>query len=131
MSYQQIEKLEKSPNDRKRKKQMRTKKISAVMCMVVVLAVLCCVPVYASGDVAGAIEVTWDTASKQIKAVVDHVVFPAIDLVLAVFFFGKLGTAYFDYRKHGQFEWAAPAILFACLVFTLTAPLYIWQILGI
>lgn len=86
MSYQQIEKLEKSPNDRKRKKQMRTKKISAVMCMVVVLAVLCCVPVYASGDVAGAIEGTWDTASKQIKAVVDHVVFPAIDLVLAVFF---------------------------------------------
>ena len=56
---------------------------------------------------------------------------PAIDLILAVFFFGKLGTAYFDYRKHGQFEWAAPAILFACLVFTLTAPLYIWQILGI
>ena len=84
-----------------------------------------------TGDVAGAIEGTWDTASKQIKAVVDHVVFPAIDLVLAVFFFGKLGTAYFDYRKHGQFEWAAPAILFACLVFTLTAPLYIWQILGI
>ena len=95
---------------------MRTKKISAVMCMVFVLVVLFCVPVY---------------ASQQIKTVVDHVVFPAIDLILAVFFFGKLGTAYFDYRKHGQFEWAAPAILFACLVFTLTAPLYIWQILGI
>ena len=56
---------------------------------------------------------------------------PAIDLILAVFFFAKLGTAYFDYRKHGQFEWAAPAILFACLVFTLTAPTYIWKILGI
>ena len=66
----------------------------------------------------------------QIRAVVDHVVFPAIDLVLAVFFFGKLGTAYFDFRKHGQFEWSGPAILFACLVFTLTAPTYIWQILG-
>ena len=39
--------------------------------------------------------------------------------------------AYFDYRKSGQFEWTAPAILFACLVFTLTAPLYIWQIIGI
>ena len=101
---------------------MRTKKISAVMCMVFVLVVLFCVPVYASGDVAGAIEGTWQTASQQIKTVVDHVVFPAIDLILAV---------YFDYRKHGQFEWAAPAILFACLVFTLTAPLYIWQILGI
>ena len=73
---------------------------------------------------------TWDTASEQIKTVVNNVVFPAIDLILAVFFFGKLGTAYFDYRKHGQFEWAGPAILFACLVFTLTAPMYVWQILG-
>ena len=84
----------------------------------------------ANGDVAGAIEGTWKTASGQIKTVVNNVVFPAIDMILAVFFFGKLGTAYFDYRKHGQFEWAGPAILFACLVFTLTAPMYVWQILG-
>ncbi|MDD3833551.1 MAG: DUF3852 family protein [Oscillospiraceae bacterium] len=84
----------------------------------------------AAGTVAGAIESTWNEASGQIKTVVNKVVFPAIDLILAVFFFAKLGTAYFDYRKHGQFEWAAPAILFACLVFTLTAPLYIWQILA-
>ena len=83
-----------------------------------------------TGNVAGAIEDTWEEASEQIKTVVNNVVFPAIDLVLAVFFFAKLGTAYFDYRKHGQFEWAAPAILFACLVFTLTAPAYIWTILG-
>ena len=82
-----------------------------------------------TGDVAGAVESTWATASTQIKTVVNNVVFPAIDLILAVFFFAKLGTAYFDYRKSGQFEWTAPAILFACLVFTLTAPLYIWQII--
>lgn len=83
-----------------------------------------------TGDVAGAIEDTWRDASSQIKAVVNNVVFPAIDLILAVFFFAKLGTLYFEYRKHGQFEFAAPAILFACLVFTLTAPLYVWTILG-
>ena len=83
-----------------------------------------------TGDVAGAIEGTWNDASVQIKTVVNKVVFPAIDLILAVFFFAKVGTAYFDYRKHGQFEWSGPAILFACLVFTLTAPLYIWQILA-
>ena len=53
-----------------------------------------------------------------------------IDLVLAVFFFGKLGCAYFDYRRSGHFEWTVPAILFACLVFMLTAPLYIWTILA-
>ena len=73
---------------------------------------------------------TWTDASAQIKTVVNNVVFPVIDLVLAVFFFAKLGMAYFDYRKHGQFEWTAPAILFACLIFTLTAPTYVWTILG-
>ena len=64
------------------------------------------------------------------KTVVNNVIFPVIDLILAVFFFAKLGMAYFDYRKHGQFEWTAPAILFACLIFTLTAPTYVWSILG-
>ena len=52
-------------------------------------------------------------------------------MILAVFFFVKLGTAYFDYRRSGQFEWTGPAILFACLVFTLTAPTYIWGIIGV
>lgn len=94
------------------------------------LLLLFCVPAFASGNVSGAIESTWNTALVQIKAVVNNVIFPAIDLVLAIFFFGKIGTAYFDYRKHGQFEWSGPAILFACLVFTLTAPAYIWTILG-
>lgn len=84
-----------------------------------------------TGDVAGAVQDTWETASEQIKEVVNNVIFPAIDLILAVFFFTKLGTAYFDYRKSGQFEWTAPAILFACLVFTLTAPNYLWAIIGI
>lgn len=107
------------------------KRIIKILCTVILTASVFCIPVCAAnGDVASAIEGTWDTASQQIKAVVDNVVFPAIDLILAVFFFAKLGTAYFDYRKHGQFEWAAPAILFACLVFTLTAPMYVWQILG-
>jgi hypothetical protein len=85
----------------------------------------------ATGDVADAIEDTWQDAAAQIKQVVNNVVFPVIDLILAVFFFAKLGMAYFDYRKHGQFEWTAPAILFACLVFTLTAPTYIWTVIGI
>ena len=84
----------------------------------------------ATGDVAGAIQSTWNDAKTQIKSVVNGVVFPALDLILAVLFFVKLGGAWFDYRKHGQFEMAAPAILFACLVLMLTAPLYIWGILG-
>ena len=84
----------------------------------------------ATGDVAGAVEDTWNSAQGQIKEVVNNVVFPVVDMILAILFFVKLGTAYFDYRKHGQFEFVAPCILFACLVFTLTAPLYIWDIIG-
>lgn len=109
------------------------KKLVAVLVVALLVCLLCSTTAFAAGtgDVAGAIESTWNDASGQIKTVVNKVVFPAIDLILAVFFFAKLGLSYFDYRKSGQFEWAAPAILFACLVFTLTAPLYIWTILGI
>lgn len=93
------------------------------------LVAIMAIPAFAAGDVAGAIESTWSAAQSQIKTVVNNVVFPVIDMILAILFFVKLGTAYFDYRKHGQFEFTAPAILFASLIFTLTAPLYIWSIL--
>ncbi len=104
--------------------------ISVAMIMIVAMTAMS-VCAFADGNVAGAIEGTWKSASGQIKTVVNNVVFPIIDLILAVFFFAKLGLAYFDYRKSGHFEWAAPAILFACLVFTLTAPTYVWTIINI
>ncbi len=87
------------------------------------------ITVSASGNVAGAVENTWTAAQGQVTQIVNNVVFPVIDLILAVLFFVKVGTSYFDYRKHGQFDFTAPAILFACLLFTLTAPLYIWTII--
>jgi hypothetical protein len=104
-----------------------------IVIFVVALVLICTfttITAYAAGDVAGAIESTWSAAKSQIKTVVNNVVFPVIDCILAVLFFVKVGTAYFDYKKHGQFEFSAPAILFACLIFTLTAPLYIWGIVG-
>ena len=112
---------------------MKKKKLLLILAAVVLTAAFCCVPAFAagSGDVAGAVESTWKAASGQIKTVVNNVVFPAIDMILAVFFFVKMGTTYFDFRKSGQIEWTGPAILFACLVFTLTAPTYIWSIIGI
>lgn len=110
---------------------MKTKRI-AIIIAVITFILLITVSAFAagSGDVAGAVQSTWDTAKGQIKTVVNNVVFPVLDLILAVFLFVKLGSAYFDYRKSGQFEWTAPAILFACLIFVLTAPTYIWSILG-
>ena len=101
----------------------KTKKVVCLLGAVMLAAGMMAFPVCAKE--------TWSSAAGQIKTVVDNVVFPAIDMILAVFFFGKLGTAYFDYRKHGQFDWAPPAILFVCLVLMLTAPMYVWKILGI
>ena len=107
----------------------KPKKRFAVLVILLLAAAVFSMNVFASGDVSGAIENTWQTAQAQIRSVVDNVVFPVIDMILAIMFFVKLGTAYFDYRKHGQFEFTGPAILFACLIFTLTAPLYIWDII--
>ncbi len=110
----------------------KIKKIALIVMTVLMLVTICCVSVSAAGpgDVAGAVEDTWGAARGQIKQVVNNVIFPVIDLVLAVLFFVKVATAYLDYRKHGQFEWTAPAILLGTLIFSLTCPLYIWSILG-
>ena len=109
---------------------MKCKKMLLVLLAVFLLAGLFCMPVFAAGSVADAVEQTWGDASEQIRAVVDSVVFPALSMVLAIAFFVKLALTYFEYRKHGQFEWTGPAILFVCLIFVLLAPNYIWGIIG-
>ena len=113
---------------------MKKKTLKALFSTILVVMLMASVTISASatngtGDVATAIENTWTTARQQVETVVNNVVFPVIDLVLAVLFFVKVGTCYFEYKKHGSFEFTGPAILFACLIFTLTAPLYIWTII--
>ena len=111
---------------------MKQKKIMVLLLALLLLTALCCTSAFAAnGDVASAVEETWKEAAKQIKSVVETVVFPALNMILAIAFFVKLGSAYFDYRQRGQFEWVGPAILLACLIFSLSAPKYIWNIIGI
>ena len=115
------------------KKIKNNKIIKAIICtlLMVIMISSFALPVFAegSGNVAQAIESTWTTAKSQVTSVVDNVVFPVVDMILAVLFFVKVATTYLEYRKHGQFDFTAPAILFACLIFSLTAPLYIWTII--
>ena len=106
----------------KKKRIVRLFAMAGVMMLVVAFMAM---PAYAAGGNEG----TWSAAQGQIKDIVNNVVFPVIDMILAVLLFVKIATAYMDYRKHGQFEFTAPAILFACLLFSLTAPSYIWNIL--
>ena len=114
---------------------MNRKRFLPVLTVFCLLAALFSTPALAAGSVADwspadAVEQTWGDASEQIRAVVDSVVFPALSMVLAIAFFVKLALTYFEYRKHGQFEWTGPAILFVCLIFVLLAPNYIWGIIG-
>ena len=112
-------------------KKKRLVRMFSMACVMMLMVVFMAVPAYATGGgtVSGAITDTWNAAQGQIKDIVNNVVFPVIDMVLAILLFVKIATAYMDYRKHGQFEFTAPAILFACLLFSLTAPSYIWNIL--
>lgn len=114
---------------RKFKKYLRPLLLS--LAMIAVLSVPAFAASGGTGNVGAVVESTWKDAAGQIKTVVDNVVFPALDMILAIAFFGKTAMAYFDYKKHGQFEWTGPVILFACLILTLIAPNYIWTIIGI
>ena len=110
------------------------KKYLRPVALALLLCAMCAIPAFAASPapgIADVVEQTWQDAASQIKTVVNNVVFPALDMILAIAFFGKLAMSYFDYRQRNQFEWTGPVILFACLVFTLTAPLYIWTIVGL
>ena len=109
----------------KKSKKKAIASAASAMCFAAMTSITAC----ASGDVAGAVTSTWNTARSQIVSVVNNVVFPCLDVILAVLLFVKIGAMYMDYRKHGQIEWTPVAVIFACLIFTLTAPLYIWSII--
>lgn len=95
---------------------LKNKKVKVIICLMIILImlVLTMKQSYAAGDVSSVIQQAWKQMESQIKNIVNNVVFPVIDIILAVFFFAKLAMAYFDYRKQGQFDWTTPAILFAC-----------------
>ena len=107
------------------------KAIACELAAVVTFLNFAVISAHAEGDVASAVENTWNSAKSQIKTVTNNVIFPVIDVILAILLFVKIGCAYLDYRKHGQLEWTPIAIIFGCLIFTLTAPLYIWTIVNI
>ena len=76
---------------------MTSKKILRILLLSMALALVLCVPALAANsDVSSVIQDTWTAAAGQIKTVVNTVVFPALDLILTVAFFGKVALAYFD-----------------------------------
>ena len=105
------------------------KKIAALLAGSMMAASMMTLPASAAGDVASAITSTWTSARAQIQTIVNNVVFPVLDVILVVLLFVKIGGLYLEYRKHGQLEWTPIAIIFGGLLFSLTAPLYIWNVI--
>lgn len=112
---------------------MKKSKKCFSMLLTIILLLSLSVTVFATdaGNVSSAIQETWTSASSQIKEVTNSVIFPIIDCVLAILLFVKLAMSYFEYKKHGEFEFTGAAILFFGLLFAMTAPLYIWGIIGL
>lgn len=51
---------------------------------------------HANGDVAGAVESTWNSAKSRIKTATNNVIFSVIDVILAILLFVRLGLLYMD-----------------------------------
>ena len=71
----------------------RTARLLLCLLTVMLLMSAMVVPAFAAGNVAGAIENTWNTAKTQVQSVVNNVVFPVIDMILAIMFFVKVGIS--------------------------------------
>ena len=76
------------------------KKYLRPLLLALIMATALTVPAFAAaggtGNVAAVVESTWKDAAGQIKTVVNSVVFPALDMILTIAFFGKSAMAYFD-----------------------------------
>ena len=97
-------------------KKKRIVRMFTMLCVLTLFVAFMAIPASATatGNVSGAIEGTWNAAKGQVQTIVNNVVFPVIDMILAVLLFVKIATAYMDYRKHGQFEF--------CLLYTSPSP---------
>ncbi len=102
-----------------------------IICLGVLLISTCQVDAVAKKTFANVCVSAWKSMLSQLKTIVNTILFPALDAILAVAFFFKCGCAYFDYRKQQVIEWTAPAILAICLVLSLLGPSFVWDMAGV
>ena len=72
------------------------KALACELAAVVTFLNFAAISAHAEGDVAGAVESTWNSAKSQIKTVTNNVIFPVIDVILAILLFVKIGTMYLE-----------------------------------
>lgn len=117
---------------------MKTKKIIPLLITVILMLSFFSMNCFATSapptttsTVADAVKSVSNEVTSQVKTIVNSVVFPILDMILVILLFVKGALMYLDYRKGKQLEWAGIIIIFVGLVVAMTAPLYIWNIIGI
>lgn len=117
-------------------KKSTVKKLAVMLAIMALLTVffsvncLAAPPTTTSPQIADVVEDVADDMLVQVKQIVNNVVFPIIDLILVVALGAKAAMLYYDYRQQRQMNWVPLVLLGVGLVWSLTAPLYIWKLIG-
>ena len=98
--------------------------------VVMICAAIVILPASAETTISGAFTDTWAEAKEEIKGIVDGVVFPVLDTILLIALCVNVAMQYFKYQQTGHIDFLTPGLILICLVFTLSAPAFIWNIIG-
>lgn len=115
---------------------MSTRKIQKMLVLsmlIMVIAITFSIPAFASAtNVSGAVTTAFGTYMKpQIKAVANNVLLPGADAIVLVVMIVKGIMAGVSYKRNGgQFEWHLLAVLGGCLIFGVSAPFWVWGMIG-
>ena len=71
-----------------------------------------------------------DGIKTEVKDVVNKFVFPLLSAVLLIVFIIQIVRTYRDWKEHGEIRSAVLLIIFVCLAISITAPLFMWGIIG-
>lgn len=115
-------------------KTQNTRRLFRCALLLVLTVALLTLPAYAtnadSGNIAGVVNDIWADASGQIKTICNDVVFPALSWVCGVGFVISVIVAIFNYKKHHTVEVGWPIALLLGLLICLTAPTWVWTLVG-
>lgn len=84
----------------------------------------------ASGDIAGVVSGIWKDASGQVKTICNEVVFPAFSVCCGILFVVAGIIAIVNYKKHHTIEVGWVIALLVGLLVSLTAPTWVWTLVG-
>lgn len=66
----------------------------------------------------------------EVKGVVNYFVFPIIDAILLVVLIVQIVRTYKDWKEHGEIQYEKPLIIGVCFAISLSAPAFMWSIIG-